>query len=163
MRNKIYIFALITVLSIASVNAFANSPILPEKNMNYKIEVLIETLRAKIVPPKGIPKSEIDKIFGEPEEIKKLKGKDSNIMYPMRTYQLLPPKENQDFRAFLYVTYKEKKVHFVDINYICVVKNYDLQPATQELARENRKILIDLLEIYNEFHEKLETASWNKK
>lgn len=83
-------------------------------------------------------------------------------MYPMHSHQLPPSKQGQEFRAFLYVTYRNDKARFVGINHVCVVKGRDKDPEPEELARENRLVLADLIEIEKKYETKLKDASWNK-
>jgi hypothetical protein len=123
----------------------------------------IASLRKVIVPPNGWNKADVDWVFGAPEETKELNGKGSTAMYPMHSYQLIPPKQGQQFRAFLYVTYRNDKVHFAGINHMCVVKGRYKEPEPDELDREHRFVLTDLLEIKKKYEHKLKDATWNKK
>jgi len=108
---------LIVLLTVA-LTARGQGPSAPEA-----VEAQIEALREVIIPTKGTPKAEVEAVYGVGRETKELRGKGSAVHYPMHSYNLLPAKRGQDFRAFLYVTYREGKVHYVGINHICVVKN----------------------------------------
>jgi hypothetical protein len=127
-----------------------------------QVTAQVASLRKLMIPPKGASKADVDAVFGEPKETKELKGKGSAAMYPMHSYQLLPPKQGQEFRAFLYVTYKNDKAHFVGINHVCVIKGRYKEPEPDERDRENRLVLADLLEIKEKYETKLNDASWNK-
>jgi hypothetical protein len=83
----------------------------------------ISALQKRIIPPKGTTKEDVDAVYGVPEEVKELKGKGSKIDYPMHVYQLLAPRKKEEFRAFLYVTYRNGVVAMAGINHMCVTKN----------------------------------------
>jgi len=83
-------------------------------------------------------------------------------MYPMHSYKLLHPKAGQQFRAYLYVTFRNDKAHFVGINHACVTKGMTALPDPEWVARENQAVLIDLTEIKKNYESKLKDASWNK-
>jgi hypothetical protein len=108
----------------------------------------------------------VDEIYGEPREVPRLVGKGSPGDYPMHTYQLLDPQGNDEFRAFLHVTYRDERVYRVGINHFRVVKGrLILTPSqspqiTAEIERESRWVLADLLEIYNKYD--VTKASWNQ-
>ena len=97
-----------------------------------------------IIPPIGTTKNEIDEIFGQPQEVKELTGKGSNNMYPMHIYTLVLPENNQGFRAFLAVTYRDEnkdsiyEVYCAGINHVCVVKNRD-----KNLGQKSKKKKIE--------------------
>ncbi len=127
----------------------------------------IAKLNTLLIPPDGTDKADIDLVFGKPKEIKELKGKGSPVDYPMHIYELLPPIGKEEFRAFLYVTYRQGKVWRAGINHLCVTKNryagvIDDSKQKQEIERENQQALVNLQDIRNRFAEKLKAASWNK-
>jgi hypothetical protein len=132
----------------------------------------IANLRKFIIPPKGLNKVEVDAIFGVPEEIKERpSGGIILFNFPLHIYQLLEPEQNQEFRAFLYVNYKDDKVAFSSINHYCVAKNRVIYPEgspaqikeQKAIDGENRLVLEDLIEIQKKYENKLKNASWNKQ
>jgi len=153
--------AIITVVILGAVICLRAEPSAPTSEAAL-VNLLIASLQQTIVPPKGTHRADVDAVFGEPREEKELKGKGSSASYPMHIYQLLPASKRQEFRSFLCVTYRDDIIRFAGINHYAVANNRDVQPSPQELARENRRVLIDLLEIQDKFSEQLKKASWNK-
>ena len=135
-----------------------------------EVNAQIESLNKLIIPLKGISKAEVDAVYGVPNETREPGIKGSAYMYPMHTYQLLAPKQRQEFRAFLYVTYKDDKVEYIGIKHYCVAKNRAiyLQDSPeqirqqQEIDDENVRVLADLIEIQKKYENKLKDAPWNK-
>jgi hypothetical protein len=131
----------------------------------------IESLRKFIIPTKGASKEDVDTVFGVPKEIKGPPTKGSTVDYPMHTYQLLSPEKGQEFRAFLYVTYKDDNVTYIGINHYCVAKGRPLYRSgstenirqQKEIEGENIQVLDDLIEIKKKYENKLKNASWNKQ
>ncbi len=158
MKSRVPIF-LAVLVALIGLAAEPPSPSL----VDSQIETLIATLNLMIIPPKGTARSEVDAVYGQPTEEKDLRGKGSATMYPMHVYALLPAAKGQEFRAFLYVTYKDGVIRFTGINHYAVVQNRDFQPHADEVAKENRRVLVDLLEIQEKYIEQLPKASWNRK
>jgi hypothetical protein len=137
-----------------------------------EVNAQIESLRKFIIPTKGVSKTEVDAIFGVPEEIKERpSGGIILFNFPLHIYQLIEPEQNQEFRAFLYVNYKDDKVAFSSINHYCVAKNRAIYPEgspsqikeQKAIDGENRLVLEDLIEIQKKYENKLKNASWNKQ
>lgn len=131
--------------------------------MQAGIETRIATLRKTIIPPEGTARADVDAVYGQPTEEKKLKGKGSHVMFPRHVYNLLPAANGQEFRARLNVTYKEGVIRFADIHHQAVFDNRDAPPSPDEQARENRQMLEDLLEIQEKYSRQLPKATWNRK
>ncbi len=134
----------------------------PQPSNPEQVAEQIASLRKFIIPPKGTSKTDVDAVFGTPERIEKLTGKGSPASFPQHRYHLLPPKSGQGFRARLRVTYRNDKAHFIGINHLCIIHGRYKAPLPAELARENRLVLADLLEIKTKYEYKLRAASWNK-
>jgi hypothetical protein len=159
---------IVTVLSFVTVSSAADTIGQPQRT---KVEDQIAALNELIIPPKGTEKASVDSVYGKPQEIKRLQGKGASSDYPLHTYGLLPPLEKQEFRAFLYVTYRNGKVWRAGINHVCVLKSRAVYRAgspedwkqTREIQNENHLVLIDLKDVRDKFAEKLKDASWNRK
>jgi hypothetical protein len=129
----------------------------------------IAALQKRIIPPKGTTKEDVDAVYGVPEEVKELKGKGLKTNYPMHVYELLPPRKKEDFRAFLYVTYRNGVVGMAGINHM-LIKNRPLSrrqgpeadKQKMEIAEENLRVLANLKEIEVKFGDGIKSASWNK-
>ncbi len=158
---KQIIVAALLSLAITGCQAADTGPASAKSLAPEEVSAQIASLRELIIPCKGTARADVDAVFGEPEVTKELKGKGSAAMYPMHSYQLLPPKQGQEFRAFLYVTYRNDKAHFVGINHICTVKGRAYPADPKELESEDRLVLADLLEIKKKYDSKLRDASWN--
>jgi len=148
----------------------ASKPAIAKNETPDQINEEIASLRKIIIPPEGVRKTDVDAVFGRPRKSKKLKGKGQKKMYPMHSYQLLPPKDGQAFRAFLYVTYRKGKVRYIGINHRVVWKNRvryltgspgEIQQQ-RAIEAENVRVLADLIEIQKKFEDKLKDASWNR-
>ena len=129
----------------------------------------IAALRSEIIPPPGTDKSQVDTVYGIPKEVE-FAGMGSSADYPMHIYQLLPPQKNEEFRAYLYVTYRDGKLRNAGINHICVLKGrVAVLPGPladnqqKEIEQENLQVLADLEDIQAKFKEELKAAVWNKK
>jgi len=137
----------------------------PEQKQSLSPEQVTEeiaSLRKFIIPPKGATLVDVNAVFGKPIVTKELSGKGSAAMYPMHSYKLLHPKPGQQFRAYLYVTFRNDKAYFVGINHTCVAKGRAIPADPKELESENRLVLADLLEIKKKYESKLKDALWNK-
>ena len=167
--KQIIVIAILSLV-IIGCDETENTSISVESLSPEEVNAEIESFREFIIPPKGTSKADVDAIFGVPKETKELKGKGSPAHYPMHSYQLLDPKPKQDFRAFLYVSYKDDKVTFIGINHMCVLKSRGYAPQgsplqikqQQEIDMENLHVLEDLIEIKEKYKSKLKNASWNK-
>jgi hypothetical protein len=145
----------------------------PGTNDSEQVIEKPRSVESEIIPPAGTDKSEVDRIYGIPEEI--LHGvRGSTNDYPMHIYQLLPPRKNEEFRAVLYITYREGKVWRAGINHISVLKGRvgyfpgslsgpEEERYRKEIERENLQVIADLKEIQAKFEEPLKSAEWNTK
>jgi hypothetical protein len=169
--KRIIIIAIMSLV-ITGCRGKDNTSVAVESLSPEEVNAQIEILHKLMIPPKGVSKADVDAVFGVPEEIKELPkgGKGSPTDYPMHIYQLLTPKQNQEFRAFLHVTYEDEKVKYIGINHICVSKGRPtyLQGSPQQIKQqqmiemENVQVLEDLNEIQKKYENKLKDASWNK-
>ena len=150
----------LAVQMLAAIAGGEDHAALAQERVTKKISALHKT----IVPPQGASKDEVDSVFGEPKLVERLsgKGKGSQADYPLHVYQLLPPGKGQQFRALLQVTYKDDVVHLVAINHACVTKGRASDPSPEELASENRLVLIDLEDINMRFQRTLRNAAWHE-
>ncbi len=130
-----------------------------------QVTALITKLHRFIVPPEGTSEADVVTVYGSGKVINKpQKGKYVPSMYPMHTYKLLPASNLfQDYRVFLYINYQNGKVRRADLNHICQTNG---RPAgidhCAEIAKENRQVLKDLIEIKHKYGSKLKNASWNR-
>jgi len=133
----------------------------------------IAALRSEIIPPPGTDKSQVDTVYGIPKEVE-FAGMGSSADYPIHIYQLLPPRNNAEFRAFLYITYRDGKVLKAGIKHICVtggrpgifpgpLADEQQRERQKEIEQENLQVLADLEDIQAKFKEELKAAVWNKK
>jgi hypothetical protein len=164
--KQIILVALLSLM-IMECGADSASP-KPEESLSAdQVAKQIASLRGLIIPAEGTTRADVDAVFGEPEVTKALIGKGSATMYPMHSYQLLAPERGQVFRTYLYITYRNDKVHFAGMNHACVTKGKRLFRDPPELVlrekdREDRAVLADLLEIKKKYEGKLKDALWNK-
>ena len=82
----------------------------------------------------------------------------------MHVYQLLAPKQGQEFRARLGVTYRDGKAYSSGVFHMCVTygKVAGFDPNDPWQLEEDRRVLADLLEIKQKYVRRLKGASWNK-
>ncbi|MFZ2655854.1 MAG: hypothetical protein WAX69_13065 [Victivallales bacterium] len=143
------------------------------KNPTVVIEIKdqIQGLDNLIIPPNGTERLDVDLIYGKPREIMEANVKGSSAGNLMHRYELLRPEGANEFRAYLYVTYREGKVLKAGINHNCVDKNHpvyavgspDEKLQKKAIEAEQRFVLEDLYEICKIFGKKLKNAPWNKK
>jgi hypothetical protein len=91
----------------------------PGTNDSKQTTERISALQSIIIPPAGTDKSQVDTVYGMPKEVES-QGMGSSADYPMHIYQLLPPQKKEEFRAFLYATYRDGRLRNAAINHICV-------------------------------------------
>ncbi len=157
--KRIIIISLLSLV-IIGCGGTNNTSVSLESLSPEEVNTEIESLREFIIPPKGVSKADVNTVFGVPEVINELTGKGSANMYPMHIYQLLSPKQGQEYRAYLQVTYEADKAKYISISHYCVVRGRATYPK-DEIERENRLVLEDLLEIKKNYGSELEDASWN--
>ena len=163
---KWIMLAALLSLIVAGCQTDTTSPKVTRVLSAGQVNEQIAGLRKLIIPPEGTGKTAIDAVFGQATVVQK-RTKGGRYVSPVHIYQLLSPERGQDSRAILFVTYKEGKAHFVDINHMCVTKGRpifaDPKKFTAEREAENRLVLFDLLEIKKKYEDKLKDAVWNKQ
>jgi hypothetical protein len=165
-KVKQYLMFIIVLLSFGAILSAAEKT---EPSEAAEVANQIAKLNKMIIPPEGTEKAKVDAVYGEPKGIEELNGKGSPALYPIHIYRFLASKENQEFRAILYVSYRNEQVWKAGINHSCVLKNRaiykDGSPEDQkqilEIENENKAVLIDLKEISEKYSEKLKRTSWN--
>jgi hypothetical protein len=141
-----------------------------------QVHVQIAKLEKVIIPTDGTPLQDVEAVYGktslnDPSEIKKGKREVLHWLH------LLPfsSRDRVDFRAMLLMRVENNKTVESGINHFCVIKNrrqmpgppYDaktrqmVKSVQEQLQREERGVLEDLLHIRDRYSQELKTASWN--
>lgn len=160
----------LTSVVVGSIVLSVQSAVVVKADEGEATRTEIAGLQARLLPPAGTKKEKVDAVYGVPQKVKDRGIKGSATNYPMHVYQLLAPRRGEEFRAYLYITYRDGLVWRAGINHICVVKNRvfygpgpEADKQAKEIEGENLQVLADLKEIDVKFGEKLKRSDWNQK
>lgn len=139
-----------------------------------QVEQRVNKLEKIILPSKGTLLKDVEAVYGK----LKTSGPRSGTKTDGRVYyyrELLTPRGGLDFRAVLLLRAGNGRVTNMSINHVCVLKNRrqlalgphltktqkkEMEKVQKELEKEQRGVLLDLLEIHEKYKDTLKNASW---